>query len=80
MDHVNISDNRSRALREGSGGVLLLIQRARLVIRRGARGFVHGLIGYNIVLFWHALNKSQMKMELVPIYQDCYASQFLTLS
>ncbi len=30
--------------------------------------------------FWHARVKSQMKMELVPVYEAIYGSQFLTLS
>jgi hypothetical protein len=52
--HANISDDtrlrdRCRELRGGSGGVLLLIQRARLATRRGASGFVHGFIGFLVV-------------------------------
>jgi hypothetical protein len=57
--------------------VLLLIQRERLATSIAASGFVHGFVGGFILFF---LDKSQMKMESVPVYEDCYASQFLTLS
>jgi hypothetical protein len=72
---------RVEELRGGGGGVLMPSQRARLTPEEGQPELSMVLLDLccEFDMLSSLLEQSQLKMELVHLYEACYTSKFLTL-